>query len=83
MSLPDLHPVAPGHTLVIPTAHYEWFYELPDDIADKLFRAARKIAQELKDRYSADYVKLSIVGKDVPHVHVHLVPMKLSDKASV
>lgn len=73
----DIHPKAPGHTLLIPKAHYEWFQELPDDISDHLFRAAKRLASELKSAHGADYVHLSIVGKDVPHVHVHLIPEKL------
>jgi diadenosine tetraphosphate (Ap4A) HIT family hydrolase len=61
-------------------AHYRWFYELPDEIANKLFRTARHIAQELKEKTKADYIQLSIVGSDVPHVHVHLLPRFLKDK---
>jgi histidine triad (HIT) family protein len=80
VSFPDIHPVAPGHTLVIPVAHYEWFYQLPDDISDRLFRACKKIAAELKEQTGADYIHLSIVGKDVPHVHVHLIPRHFGDK---
>lgn len=76
VSFPDIKPVAPGHTLVVPTQHYEWFYQLPDDISDRLFRASKKIAKELKEKTGADYIHLSIVGKDVPHVHVHLIPSK-------
>jgi histidine triad (HIT) family protein len=79
ISLPDLHPVRPGHTLVIPVAHYQWFWELPDDIANDLFKVARKLARELKDKTGADYIQLAIVGKDVPHVHIHLIPRKLDD----
>ena len=77
ISLPDIKPVAPGHTLVIPVAHYHWFYEIPDDLSDKLFREAKKLAKELKAKYEADYIELSIVGKDVPHTHIHLIPRKL------
>jgi histidine triad (HIT) family protein len=79
ITFPDIHPVAPGHTLVIPVAHYQWFQELPDDISDKLFRTAKRVAKELKEKYKADYVRLSIVGKDVPHTHIHLIPQKFSD----
>ena len=82
ISLPDLHPVAPGHTLVIPIAHYQWFYELPDDLANKLFKVTRKLAKELKEKHNADYVRLSIVGKDIPHTHIHLIPQKFSDPTS-
>lgn len=74
VSFPDIKPVAPGHTLVMPIAHYTWFQDLPDDIANKLFKAARTLAKELKEKTDADYIRLSIVGKDVPHVHLHLIP---------
>ncbi len=80
MSFPDYRPVRPGHTLVVPVKHYQWFWELPDDIANDLFKVARKLALELKEKHEADYVQLSIVGKDVPHVHIHLIPRKLSEK---
>ena len=79
MSFADLHPVAPGHTLVIPVDHYRWFEDMPDEVSDRLFRAAKKIAKELKEKTGADYVRLSIVGKDVPHVHVHLIPQFFKD----
>jgi histidine triad (HIT) family protein len=79
VSFLDIHPVRPGHTLVVPEGHYQWFWELPDDVADNLFKVARKLAPELKEKYGADYVQLSIVGKDVPHVHMHLIPRKFDD----
>lgn len=75
----DIHPVKLGHTLLIPKDHYKWFLDMPDAATDKLFRGAKKVGQTLKDRYGADYIRLGIVGKDVPHVHVHLIPQKLSD----
>lgn len=74
IAFPDIHPKKPGHTLVIPKAHYRWFEDMPDDIGDYVFRAAKHIARDLKEKYGAYYVQLGIVGKDVPHVHVHLVP---------
>jgi histidine triad (HIT) family protein len=83
VSFPDNHPVRPGHTLVVPAQHYRWFWELPDDVANDLFKVARKIAGELKEKTGADYVRLSIVGKDVPHVHLHLIPQTLDDTQSL
>ena len=76
----DIHPKAPGHTLLIPKAHYQWFQELPDDISDSLFRAAKVVARDIKEKNGGDYVRLGIVGTDVPHVHLHLIPQKLGDK---
>jgi len=74
----DIHPKSPGHTLVVPKEHYHWFIEMPDELSDTMFRAAKKISQKLKDEYAADYIRLSIVGRDVPHTHIHLIPQKLS-----
>ena len=79
VSFPDYKPVRPGHTLVVPAEHYQWFWQLPDDIANDLFKVARKLAVQLKETTDADYIQLSIVGKDVPHVHIHLIPRKLED----
>ena len=76
----DIHPKVPGHTLLVPKAHYEWFQDLPDEISNPLFNASKKIAAELKEKMQADYVHLSIVGRDVPHVHIHLMPRKMSEQ---
>lgn len=83
VSFPDVHPVRPGHTLVVPAEHHAWFWELPDDLADDLFKVARTLAKELKEKTGADYIQLSIVGKDVPHVHLHLIPRKLHDSPTL
>jgi histidine triad (HIT) family protein len=73
----DIQPKAPGHTLLLPKEHHQWFQDLPDELGDQLFRRAKMLAQKLKGEYKADYIHLSIVGKDVPHVHVHLIPSKI------
>ena len=75
----DIHPKAPGHALLVPKAHYQWFQDMPDEISDPLFRAAKVVANMQKEKAGADYVRLGIVGTDVPHVHLHLVPQQLSD----
>lgn len=79
MAFPDIHPKAPGHTILIPKAHYRWFIDMPDEASDNLFRAAKAVAKKIKASHGADYVRLGIVGKDIPHVHVHLIPQKISD----
>ncbi len=72
----DINPAAPGHTLVIPKEHYRWFYEVPEEIANEWFKATQNIGESLKEEYAADYVELSIVGKDIQHTHIHLIPRK-------
>jgi histidine triad (HIT) family protein len=73
----DIHPKAPGHTLIIPKMHQQWVWDLPDDLYEKLFVVAKNLAKKLKAEHKADYVQLSIVGKDVPHAHAHLIPRML------
>jgi histidine triad (HIT) family protein len=76
----DIHPKAKGHSLLIPKAHYPWFIDLPENLSNKLFKNARTLSLELKNKYEADYIRLGIVGIDVPHTHIHLIPLKLKDK---
>ena len=77
IAFPDIKPVTPGHTLVIPKEHHQWFYEVPAELAKEWFTAAQFLGLKLKEETRADYVHLSIVGKDVPHAHIHLIPRKL------
>lgn len=74
----DIHPKSAGHTLLIPKAHFPWFIDLPEEMSDKLFRVARNLSKKLKEEYQADYVRLGIVGTDIAHTHVHLIPLKLN-----
>lgn len=77
----DIHPKGPGHILLIPKEHYRWFEEMPDELYDHVFRTAKKLSLDMKTK-GADHVQLGIVGKDVPHVHVHLIPRALGQHAA-
>ncbi|MDP2651188.1 MAG: HIT domain-containing protein [bacterium] len=74
IAFPDIHPLTPGHTLLIPKEHYPWFYDVPREVANELFAAAQEIARKLKAEHSADYIELKIIGIDIPHTHIHLIP---------
>ena len=76
----DIHPKAPGHTILIPKKHYQWFQDMPDSVSNPLFRAAKAVAQKLKNENGADFIRLGIVGTDVPHVHVHLLPQHFNTR---
>lgn len=75
----DIMPVAFGHTLVIPKHEYRWIQDLPDDLTADLFIEVKKIIRAIKQGLSCDYVQVSIVGEEVPHVHVHLIPRYFND----
>ena len=76
----DIAPVAPNHVLLIPKEHHRWFYDLPETLYIDMFQVVKKLSQEMKEKYGADYVRLGIVGTDVPHTHIHLIPLKFGDK---
>lgn len=77
----DIHPANPGHTLVVTKTQIDKFTDLSDEDYVALWRTVKKVSQRILDILKTDRIKVSIVGTDVPHVHVHLIPFnENSDK---
>jgi histidine triad (HIT) family protein len=70
----DIHPVTPGHTLVVPKRQVEFVWDLPDEEYQRLLAACKTIALHLRDKLNVPYVGTKIEGVDVPHAHIHLIP---------
>lgn len=70
----DIHPVTPGHTLVIPKREVDYLFDLDGDDYDALMRAARTVAVRLKERLACARVCVAVLGYEVPHAHIHLLP---------
>lgn len=70
----DIHPVMPGHTLVVPKKQIEFVWDLDDETYAKLMLASKKIAFHIRDILETEYVGEQIIGVDVPHSHIHLIP---------
>jgi histidine triad (HIT) family protein len=70
----DIHPVQPGHTLVIPKKEIEFVWDLPIDDYQALMTVTQKLAKHLEGVLGARYIGERIVGVDVPHAHIHLIP---------
>jgi histidine triad (HIT) family protein len=68
----DIEPCNPGHTLLIPKKHYRWVWDSPD--VNNYYGVAGKIANAIRKAYNTDFVISLVVGIDVPHAHVWLVP---------
>lgn len=75
----DITPVAKGHTLVVPKQHHQMMTDTPDELIAEVFTAAKKIMKTMKKAFKADFIALSVVGVDVPHFHVHLIPRYKDD----
>jgi histidine triad (HIT) family protein len=71
----DLHPIRPGHVLVIPRAHHVWFDDLPPLDAAAVMATSQRVSRALKDIHGVERVALFFTGIHVPHAHAHLVPM--------
>lgn len=76
----DINPVVKGHFLLIPKEHYVWMQDTPDDLLCQLFIKTKILMKATIAALKCDYVQVSIVGKDVPHFHIHLIPRFLGDK---
>jgi histidine triad (HIT) family protein len=70
----DIRPVQPGHTLVIPKREVAYLFDLPQAQYAALWEAARKVEQRLRSVLDCERVVVAVVGWEVRHVHVHLVP---------
>ena len=75
----DIQPVSDGHLLIIPKEHIVWMQDADDETISGIFKLAKKLMKALKKSMGCDYVLISIVGKDVPHFHVHLIPRFFKD----
>lgn len=75
----DIKPVNHGHLLIIPKKHVVWMQEADDKIIADIYKLAKKMMLALKKSLKCDYVQLSVVGNEVPHFHVHLIPRYKND----
>lgn len=78
----DIHPVQPGHTLVIPKQAVEFVWDLDQKAYAELMSTVQKVAQHIKSSLNIKYVGSKIIGLDVPHAHVHLIPFSNSEQFS-
>lgn len=72
----DINPVAPGHVLVIPKREEDYIFDLSDDEFSGLMLFAKHIAEAQKRAIPCRKVGVCVLGLEVPHAHVHLVPMQ-------
>jgi histidine triad (HIT) family protein len=72
----DIFPVAKGHTLVIPKKEVDYIFDLEDDLYVGLQAFAKKVAIGLKKAIPCQKVGVLVLGLEVPHAHIHLIPMQ-------
>lgn len=72
----DIHPMAKGHTLVIPKREEDYFFDLTDEELSAILPFARQVASAIEKEVDCKRIGLSVVGLEVPHAHLHLIPIK-------
>ena len=72
----DIFPVAKGHTLVIPKKEVDYLFDLDDEFYAGLQLFAKKVATGLKKAIPCQKVGVLVLGLEVPHAHIHLIPMQ-------
>jgi histidine triad (HIT) family protein len=70
----DINPTQPGHALVIPKKQVEFIWDLGDEDYKALMDAVKKVARRIRDVLNVKYVGVKVIGEEVPHAHVHLIP---------
>lgn len=72
----DINPLAKGHTLVIPKREVDYFFDLTDEEIAGIQVFAKKVATAIKEAFPCIKVGQAVLGLEVPHAHIHLVPMQ-------
>ncbi len=75
----DINPVTLGHTLVVTKHPYQWMTDVPDMELSHAFILAKKIMISMKENIPCDFVIQSVVGDEVPHFHIHLIPQNYTE----
>ncbi|MCL4283161.1 MAG: HIT family protein [Flavobacteriales bacterium] len=71
----DINPVRKGHTLVIPKVEVDRFFDLPADVLSGILPFAQGVARRIEAVVPCDRIGMSVVGLEVPHAHMHLIPI--------
>tara|TARA_Y100001954_G_scaffold178430_1_gene189736 strand:+ start:162 stop:557 length:396 start_codon:yes stop_codon:yes gene_type:complete len=71
----DIFPIKKGHTLVVPKVQIDYLFDLDDSLLSDLMLFAKKVAQKMERAISCERIGVAVIGLEVPHAHVHLVPL--------
>ena len=72
----DINPLQKGHVLVVPKQETDYFFDLEDDLLSDMIIFAKKIAKSIQTSFDCNRVGMTVIGLEVPHAHIHLIPIK-------
>jgi histidine triad (HIT) family protein len=79
----DINPAVKGHTLVVPKIEVDKLFDLPEDFLDGYLTFCKPVAQAITKAFNCDRVNIITIGFEVPHAHIHLVPMNSMSDADI
>tara|TARA_Y100000996_G_scaffold382879_1_gene338433 strand:+ start:54 stop:449 length:396 start_codon:yes stop_codon:yes gene_type:complete len=75
ISFLDINPLTKGHCLIVPKKEVDYFFDLEDDLIKKIIFFSKKISIALKKTFQCKRVGMTVIGMEVPHAHIHLIPI--------
>ncbi len=76
----DISPLAKGHTLVVPKNEVDYIFDMEDELHEQFWSFAKQVAVAVKKAVPCKRIGIAVIGLEVPHAHIHLIPMnKVSD----
>lgn len=75
----DINPLVIGHSLIVPKREVDYIYDLPDEELIQLHLFAKKVAQAIEKTVSCNRIGITVIGLEVPHAHIHLIPINTMD----
>ncbi len=71
----DIQPLVKGHVLVIPKIEVDYLFDIDDDLLAEMIIFSKVVAKKIKTAYLCKKVGLTVIGLEVPHAHIHLIPI--------
>ncbi len=71
----DINPLSKGHTLVIPKKEVDYIFDIDDSLLSELIVVSKMIAQAIEKAITCNRIGLMVIGLEVPHAHIHLIPI--------
>jgi len=79
----DINPLAKGHTLVIPKKEIDYIFDIEDDLLSEMIVFSKKVAKAIKEEIPCNRVGMLVIGDEVPHAHIHLIPFNNVKEMSI
>lgn len=75
----DISPLKHGHTLIIPKTEVDYIFDLEDDLLGDMMIFSKEVAHKIKAAFPCKRIGVAVIGLEVPHAHIHLIPINVMD----